>query len=79
MCVCVYSHSSSVFSPDKVRCQVPSKFKKLAGKKDHVLVSDLKPVIGDIPIYEEVCRTFADDGVVNFRDMLDIVVQMNDP
>ena len=54
------------------------KFKKLAGKKSFVAISDLKAIIGDIPIYEEVAQAFSNNGEVDFRTMLDMIVTMSE-
>ena len=55
-----------------------AKFKKLAGQKGYVCTQDLKPIIGDVPIYAEVCQAFSTDGKVDFPVMLDMIIAMSE-
>jgi Ca2+-binding EF-hand superfamily protein len=60
-----------------------NRFKQLAGTKGYVSVADLRPIIEEIPISEEVLATFCgsstpsgDPTEVDFREMLNVVVSM---
>ena len=60
-----------------------SRFKALAGQKDFVSLADLKPIIVDIPISEQVLATLCvsnsstnDQTEIDFRQLLNVLVSM---